>query len=153
MLEIAEAEAAELLGDRLDLARRHALHVHLRQCCHQRLLAAPVAFEQCRRKLAVAIPGHAESELADAGHQVAGVVARPIALALLRPFAGAGAEELAHLGFQHFLQRFLHQRLHQVPVAGNQLFHRLAQRSTLLHGHGMSLPRGSRSISTINLIP
>ena len=38
-----EGVAAQLLGDRLDLAGRDALHIHLRQRRHQRLLGALVA--------------------------------------------------------------------------------------------------------------
>ena len=43
---------AQLLGDRLDLARRHPLHVHLGQRAHQRLLRALIAGEQLGRETA-----------------------------------------------------------------------------------------------------
>src|SRR3546814_2670315 len=41
-----EGMAAQLFGDRLDLARRNALDIHLGQRRHQRLLRPLVALEQ-----------------------------------------------------------------------------------------------------------
>src|SRR5271165_471531 len=83
--------AAQLLGDRLHLAGRDALHVHLGQRRHQRLLGTLVALGELGRKPSVAILRHAQLELAHAGHEgagaTAGAVAKPRdrALALLGP--------------------------------------------------------------------
>ncbi len=64
------------------------------------------------------------------------VVVRPKDYARLRPFPRFGPQKLAHLAFQHFLQRLLH----QVAVA-RHCFHCRQLRITLPRGHG-SLPRG-----------
>jgi hypothetical protein len=61
-------------------------------------------------------------QLADARHQFASVIARPIAAACLGALVGRRARQLRHLGFEHFLEYVLHQRLNQVPVAGAQRF-------------------------------
>jgi hypothetical protein len=74
-----EAVAAQLLGDRLDLHRRNALHVHLGQRRDERLLGALVAFEQLGREAAVTVLRDPQLELANPGDQRATVVARTIA--------------------------------------------------------------------------
>ena len=66
-----EGVAAELLGDRLHLARRDALHVHLRERSDEGFLAARVALEELRRETALTVAGHAQLELADPGHEAA----------------------------------------------------------------------------------
>ena len=95
--------AAQFLGDRLDLPRRDALHVHLGQRRHQGLLGALVALEEFGREPAVAILRHAQLELADPGDERARVIAGAVA----KPRAGAlallGSERVSHLGFQHLL--------------------------------------------------
>ena len=58
-----EGVAAQLLGDRLDLAGRDALHVHLRQRRHERLLGALIALEELGREPAVPVLRHAQSSL------------------------------------------------------------------------------------------
>jgi hypothetical protein len=50
---------AAFLGDRLDLAGRHDLHVHLGQRRHQRLLGALVALEEFSGEAAVTVLRHA----------------------------------------------------------------------------------------------
>lgn len=61
--------AAQLLGDRLDLAGRDALHVHLGQGRHQRLLGTLVTLEQLGREPPVAVLRHPQLELADPGDE------------------------------------------------------------------------------------
>jgi hypothetical protein len=54
----AEFLATQLLGNGLDLAGADSLNVHLRQRCHQGLLAALVALEKLRAKAALPILWH-----------------------------------------------------------------------------------------------
>ena len=84
--------AAQLLGNRLNLARRNALHVHLCQRRHQRSLRALIALEQFGREPALAILRHAQLELADPGDQRPAVIARTVAQTARRPLALLGAQ-------------------------------------------------------------
>ena len=131
-----EAVTAQFLRNGLDLAGGNALHIHLRQCRHQRFLAPGVALEQGDGELAAPIPWHPQFELADPGDQVAAVIARPIPVSGFRAFSRFRSQKLGHLAFQHFLQRFFHQRLHQVAVARDR-FHCRQLRTTLARGHGL----------------
>jgi hypothetical protein len=79
--------AAQLLRDRLDLAGRHALHVHLGQRGHERLLRALVALEQLGREAAVAVLRYPQLQLADPGDEGATVVTAAMAEPRRRPFA------------------------------------------------------------------
>ena len=98
-----EGVAAQLLGDRLDLAGRDALHVHLGQRRHQRLFGALAAFEQFGREAAVSVLRHAQLELADPGDQGAGVIAGAVAQPSRGALALPGRERIGHLGFHHLL--------------------------------------------------
>ena len=129
-----EAVAAQLLGDRLDLAGRHALDVHLGQRRHERLLGALVAFEQLGREAAGAVLRHSELQLADPGDQGAIVVAAAVAEARRRSLALLGTQRRGHLGFQQLLQHRLHQRTQEVAILG--------QRAFTSSRVGLSLPRG-----------
>ena len=129
--------AAELLGDRLDLAGRHALHVHLGQRRHQRLLRALVALEQLGREAAVAVLRHPQLQLADPGDQRAVVVAAAVAEPRRRPLALLGAQRLGHLGLEQLLQDRLDQRPQEVPVLRQQRLHFLKRRPKLASGHGV----------------
>ena len=128
--------AAQLLGDRLHLPGRDALHVHLGQARHQRLLGALVALEQLGREAAVAILRHAQLELADPGDQgarvVAGAVAEPGGAAL----ALRGAERVGHLGFQHLLQHGAHDLLEKVRIGEQRRFRQRDGIGRLRLGHG-----------------
>jgi hypothetical protein len=112
----------QLFSNRLHLARGHPLHIHLRQCSNQRLLTALEALEQRRRELPVAISRHSQLDLADPRDQAAAVVAGAIASALLRALASARTEQISHLALHDLLQRFLRQRLEQIPVLRHQSF-------------------------------
>ncbi len=68
------------------------------------------------------ITWHAQLQFADARHQSAAVVARTIAASRLAALIGRSAQQLGHFRFEHFLKRILHERLHQIPVVGNQRF-------------------------------
>src|SRR3546814_20262088 len=57
--------AAQLFGDRLDLARRNALDIHLGQRRHQRLLRPLVALEQLGRQAPGTVLRHPPLPLAD----------------------------------------------------------------------------------------
>src|SRR5208282_1622598 len=128
--------AAQLLGDRLDLASRNALHIHLGQRRHQRLLGSLVALEKLGREPAVSVLRHAQLELANPGDERAGVVAGAIA----EPSAGALAllspERVGHLGFQHLL----HDRPNDLPqpvrARREQIVDGGDRRLTLNLGHG-----------------
>jgi len=103
--------AAEFLGDRLHATGGHALHVHLHQRGHQGLLAALVARKQLGRETPLPVLGHAQLELAHAGHQRTGVMPAAIAQPASGALAFAGKQGLVHLCFEYFLQEHLHQLL------------------------------------------
>lgn len=98
-----EGVAAQLFRDRLDLAGRHALHIHLRQRRNQRPLRALVALEQLGREAALPVQRNPELQLADARHQRATVVTRAVAKTLRRALSLRGSERLVHLGLENFL--------------------------------------------------
>ena len=110
-----DAVAAQLLGDRLDLACRDALDVHLRQGAHQRLLGALVTFEQLGGEASFAVAGDAQLELADAGHETARIVAGAVAEPVRRAFPGGGGQRSRHLLLQDLLQEVLEQETKPVP--------------------------------------
>ena len=129
--------AAQLLGDRLYLPRRHSLHVHFRQRRHQRTLGALIAFEQLGREPPGAVLRHAQLQLADPSDQRPAVIARPVALPARGPFAFLGAERLRHLRFEHLLQRRPHQRLQKLLVLRQNGFDVDRPSFTLPLGHGV----------------
>ena len=128
--------AAQLLGDRLDLAGRDALHVHLGQRRHQRLLGALVALEELGREPAVAVLRHAQLELADPGDERAGIVAGAVA----QPGGGAlalfGPERVRHLGFQHLLHDRAHDLAQPVRALGEKLVDDGGRGLSFTLGHG-----------------
>src|SRR3546814_6335850 len=71
--------AAQLFGDRLYLARRNALDIHLGQRRHQRLLRPLVALEQLGREAPGTVLRHPQLQLADPRHQRARVMPRTVA--------------------------------------------------------------------------
>ena len=136
--------AAQLLGDRLDLAGRDALHVHLGQRRHQRLLGALIAFEEFGRELSVPILRHAQLELADASDERAGVVAGAIADPSRRALALPGVERVRHLGFQHLLHHRANDLAQPIRAPGEKLFDGCDRRLTLGLGHGGASPKRIR---------
>ena len=132
--------AAQLLGDRLDLAGRNALHVHLGQRRHERLLGALVALEKLGREPAVAILRHTQLELADPGDERAGVIAGAVAEPRGCPLALPGAERVRHLGFQHLLHHRANNLAQPVRARGEKLFDGCDCRLTLGLGHGGGSP-------------
>jgi hypothetical protein len=99
-----------------------------------------IAFEEFSREPAVAILRHAQLELADPGHERAGVVAGAVA----EPGAGAlalpGAEHVRHLGFQHLLYDRANEFTQPVRAPGEKLFDGGNRRLTLGLGHGGGSP-------------
>ena len=114
--------AAQLLGDGLDLPGRDALHVHLGERRHERLLGALVAFEQLGREAAVAVLRHPQLELADTGDERARVVAGAVAEPGLRALALLGPERVGHLGFEHLLHHGAHDLAQAVRLCRDQVF-------------------------------
>src|SRR6516162_4270409 len=76
---LGAAKGERSAGDRLHLARRHPLHVHLRQRPHQRLLRALVALEQRRREPTLPVLRHPQLQRPHPGDQRPAVVAAAIA--------------------------------------------------------------------------
>ena len=118
-----ETVAAQLLGDRLHLARRNPLHVHLRQRRHQRPLRALVALKQLRREPPGAVLRHPQLEFADPCDQRPAIIARPVAHPACRPLALLGAHSLGHLRFEHLLQGRPHQRPQELLIPRHKGFH------------------------------
>ncbi len=142
--------AAQLLGDRLDLPGRHALHVHLGQRRHQRLLRALVALEQLGRESPLTVLRHAQLQLPDPGDERAAVITAAVAEPQRRPLALLRAQRLGHLGFEQLLQDRLDQWPQEVPVLRQQRLHFLQRRPKLASGHGV---HPSRVTSNITRIP
>ena len=86
--------AAQLLGDRLDLPGRDALHLHLDQRRHERLLAALIALEELRGKPALPVLRHTQFHRAHTGHQAAWVMAAAVALPGFATLALGGTERV-----------------------------------------------------------
>jgi hypothetical protein len=140
--------AAQLLGDRLHLARRNALHIHLRQGGDERPLGALVALEQLGGEAAVAILRNPELQLADAGNQRAPVRAGAVAKPLDRALALLGAQRLGHLRFQHLLHDGPNHLPQPIRIMQQKLFDGGAGGPTLSLGHG-GVP--SRESVTLNI--
>jgi hypothetical protein len=141
MLEAEKLWPAELLRDGLHLPCGDALHGHLRQGGHERLLRARVALKEGGLELAVTVPGDPELELADTGHQATFVIAGPVALATFLALVGAGPQELGHLGLRDLLDGRFDQRFHPVTVFRHEGFEVDRVGAMLLHGHGMVPPQ------------
>ena len=132
-----ERVPAQLLGDRLDLARRHALDVHLGQRAHERLLRPLVSVEELGREPALPVTGHPQLQLPNARDQTAAVVPRPIPGPIRRALTGPGPHRLGHLRLQHLLEGFLQESFQQLVVAADQGFDLAGLRGTLRsRGHG-----------------
>src|SRR3546814_18813460 len=93
--------ASQLFGDRLDLARRNALDIHLGQRRHQRLLRPLVALEQPGREAPGTVLQHPQLQLADPRHQRARVMPRTVAEPRIAALALARAPRTLHLAFPH----------------------------------------------------
>ena len=94
----------QLLGDRLHLARRNPLHIHLRQRRHQCPLWTLIALEQLGRESPRTILRNAQFELAYPRDQRSAVITRPIAQPVCAPLALLGTQRLRHLRFEHLLE-------------------------------------------------
>ena len=137
--------AAQLLGDRLDLAGRDALDVHLGERGHQRLLGALVALEQLGGEAPVAVLRHAQLELADPGDEGAAVVARAVAEAGCGALALLGLEGVGHLGFEHLLHDGAHDLAQPVRALAQKVLDGGSGRFILGGGHG-GAPLGVRDV-------
>jgi hypothetical protein len=131
-----EGMAAQLLGDRLDLAGRDALHVHLGQRRHQGLFRALVAFEQFDREPTIPILRHAELELAHPGDEGAAIV--PGAVALFGP------DRVSHLGFQHLLHHRAREFAQPIRALGEKLVDGCDRGLSSGLGHGGGSPKRIR---------
>ena len=94
---------AQLFGDRLHLAGRYALHIHLRQRRHQGPLGTLVALEQLGGEAAGPVLRNPELQLADTGDKGAAVITRAVAKPLRCALALRSAKRLVHLGLEHLL--------------------------------------------------
>jgi hypothetical protein len=133
--------AAQLLGDRLDLAGGDALDVHLGQGGHQRLLGALIAPEQLGREAAIPVLRHAQLEFTHAGPQGAGVVAEAGGGA----FARLGLEGVRHFGFEHLLHDGAHNLAQAVRAVAQKVLDGSGGRFILRIGHG-GAPLGVRDV-------
>jgi hypothetical protein len=113
------------------------LHIHLRQCCHQRPLRALIPFEQLGREPPAAILRHSQLQLADPRDQRSAVIARPVALPPRRSLSLLGAQRLGHLRFEHLFERGSHQRPQKLFIPRQQGFHVNRSRLNFLAGHGV----------------
>ena len=95
--------AAQLFGDRLDLAGRHALHIHLRKRRHQGPLGTLVTLEQLSGEAAGPVLRNPQLKLADPGDKGAAIITRAIAEPLRRALALRSTQRLVHLGLEHLL--------------------------------------------------
>src|SRR4029079_6855828 len=138
----AKLVAAKLLADGLDLAGRNALHIHLHQRRHQRLLTALVAFENLGAETPRAILRHAQLESAHARDQLARVIAAAIAQPLGAAFTLACAKRFIHLRFEELLHGDLHDRAQEILVFGHEGFEFTHGFVTTLSGHGFVLGSG-----------
>ena len=143
--------AAQLLGDRLDLAGRDALHVHLGQRRHQRLLGALIALEELGREPSVAILRHPQLELAHPGDERAGVIAGAVAEPGGGPLALPSAERVGHLGFQHLLHHSADDLAQPVRALREKLVDGGDRRLSFTLGHGGIPPKESVTSTITNL--
>ena len=134
--------AAQLLAHRLDLARRDALHVHLDERCHQRLLAPLITAEDLRAEAALAVLWHAQFQSAHAGDEFARVMATAVAHPLIGAFALGCSNGFIHLRLQELLHGELHDSTDQVLVLANYGFEFVHGLLTVLSGHGTCLGSG-----------
>ncbi len=129
--------AAQRLGHRLDLAGRHALHVHLGQRADQRLLRTLVALEQLGRKAPGAILRHPQLQRPHPGHPGARIIAAAIGQPRLGALPFLGPDRFRHLRFQRRLEQRLQRHLQEILVALQQLFDVNQFRLTFAFGHGV----------------
>ena len=132
--------AAQLLGDRLDLAGRNALHVHLGQRRHERLLGALIALKELSREPPIPVLRHAQLELANPRDERAGVVAGAVADPGGRALALPGAQRIRHLGFQHLLHDRADDLTQPVRALGEKLVDGGDRRLSFGLGHGGGSP-------------
>ena len=95
---------AQLLGDPLHLARRHALNVLLRKSRNQRLLRTLVALEHRSREMTVAVLENTQLQRPHTGHRGAVSVPGAIAHTMSRALALRRSENHRHLALQNTLQ-------------------------------------------------
>src|SRR5689334_22623401 len=104
-----EAVAAQLLGDRPDLARRDALHVHRRRYRHQGPFSSAHSARPARSRTDPTGPD-AKLQATDPGHQFALIIARTLAQTTRRPLTLLGLQCLHHLSLEYLLHHGLQQR-------------------------------------------
>lgn len=113
---------AQRFRHRLDLARRHPLHVHLRQRPNQSLLRPLVALEQLGREPTRTILRNSQLQRPNPRHQRPTVIAAAVRQPARRALPFRRTDRLRHLR----LERLLHQRLNrlaqELPVPRQQLF-------------------------------
>lgn len=95
--------AAQLFRYRLDLAGRHALHIHLRKRGHQGPLRTLVTLEKLGGEAAGPVLRNSQLKLADTGDKSAAIITRAIAEPLRCALAFRSTQSLVHLGLEHLL--------------------------------------------------
>ena len=93
----------QLFGDRLHLACRHALYIHLQHRRHERFLTPLVPLEDFCAEASLPVLRHPQLDMPDPRHQppavITGAVPEPARCAL----ALARLQRFVHLRFQHLL--------------------------------------------------
>ena len=129
------AVPAQLLRDRLHLARGDSLEVHLRHGRHQRLLGPLVTLEHTRREPPLAVLRHAQLDAPHPRHQGALVVPRAIPAPAARALALVRPQQLRHLLLQNLLHRPPDHLPRPVLVLLQDRLQRRSRRRILLVGH------------------
>jgi len=107
--------STQLLGNRFDFARGHALHLPLPPRRDECLLAALRAFKDLGAKAPWPVLGHESLDRADPRYQHPAVIAGAVAETGGGPFAFARLEGLFPFGFPDLLHRLLPNHWQQIP--------------------------------------
>lgn len=98
-----EGMAAQFFRDRLHLAGRHALDIHLRQCRHQGPLGTPGSARTARWRSARPGPAEPAARACRPASQGYGRNSPSDSQAVGRALALRGTQRLVHLGLKHLL--------------------------------------------------
>lgn len=117
----ADLGAAELFGDRSDLARRDALDVHLGQGQLQRPFAAHALLQGRRIERHVARLRHLQGHVAGARGDGLGLIAVGVSAPLVGPFVRRGAQHLFAFKLHGEVQQRGERRGHDIgPMLGDE---------------------------------
>src|SRR5690554_5541109 len=132
---LAEARAAQHLGDVPDLPGAHTLEVHLHQRPNERLLAALVPLEQLTLERPLTIHRHRQRQRADARLELPTPVPVAVASAPLGAFIRAGLQVLGDLRIQESIQHRLDQITQEARVIDQRLTRNHRQSHILQMSH------------------